>query len=43
MGYGPWDRKELDTTERLTLSLELMASSVAAAGEESTERLHDQK
>ena len=21
VGYSPWDRKELDTTERLTLSL----------------------
>ena len=21
MGYSPWDRKELDTNERLTLSL----------------------
>ena len=21
MGYGPWDRKQLDTTKRLTLSL----------------------
>ena len=43
MGYGPCDRKELDTTEQLMLSLELMAASVAAAGEESTERLQDQK
>ena len=23
MGYSPWDQKELDITERLTLSLDL--------------------
>ena len=44
MGYvQSWDRKKLDTTEQLMLSLESMASSVAAAGEEIIERLHDQK
>ena len=29
MGYSPWDRKELDTTERLTTYEGLPCSSVA--------------
>ena len=30
MGYSPWGRKELDTTERLTLSL-LSLSKLSAS------------
>ena len=42
MGYSPWGRKELDTTEQLTLALSLEGAS-AQGGQVSCPASHSQQ